>query len=269
MSSSSQTSTVHERYCALKDHLFSGRRSVRPIFLLSFGPMGSGKTSRIEAHLRAHNHDPKNFVFLVLDDIIEQDPTYQAEVKATLARLEGSGKERLSEALQEVYFKYRKDAAVLSEALLSIAVRSKFNVVFETTGSNGSVGWSTYMFRRMSESGYETQLFYPFVRAEELCVRCDARASTTGRWIPHATIKAFALQAMDNFATLAPHSDHVWIVDNNGPNPQAVFEIVDTDDINSGTKEVSICARPEHLDTLGFSPALREYVTSVCEPKTK
>lgn len=228
--------------------------------------MGSGKTSRIEAHLRDNHLDPKNFVFLVLDDIIEGDPGYRAEVSETIRQHKSSGKskEELSAALQGVYFNYRKDASVLSEALLSIAVRSKFNVVFETTGSNGSVGWSTYMFRRMSESGYETQLFYPFVRAEELCARCDERAATTGRWIPHETIKAFAQQAMDNFATLAPHSDHVWIVDNNGPNPQPVFEVIDTDDINSGTKEVSICARPEHIEAIGFSAGLRAYVEAAC-----
>jgi predicted ABC-type ATPase len=260
--------TLHQQYCDLKDRLFSGRRSVRPIFLLSFGPMGSGKTSRIEAHLRANNHDPGNFVFLVLDDIIEADVGYRAEVSEAIAQHAGSPREELSAALQVIYFKYRKDASVISEALLSIAVRSKFNVVFETTGSNASVGWSTYMFRRMSESGYETQLFYPFVRAEELCARCDERAATTGRWIPHETIKAFAQQAMDNFATLAPHSDHVWIVDNNGPNPQPVLEVIDTDDINSGTKEVSICARPEHIESLGFSQGLRAYVESICsKPK--
>ena len=56
---------------------------------------------------------------------------------------------------------------MISEALLSVAVRSKFNVVFETTGSNGSVNWSTYMLRRMSESGYHTQLFYPFVDPDQ------------------------------------------------------------------------------------------------------
>jgi len=100
---------------------------------------------------------------------------------------------------------------VISEALLSIAVRQKYNMVFETTGSNASVKWCSYMLRRMSESGYETQLFYPYVRLETLVQRCDERALASGRYIPHEIIRKFSQEAGENFAVIARHSDQVFV----------------------------------------------------------
>jgi hypothetical protein len=161
---------------------------------------------------------------MFLDAIVESDPDYNAQMKEILQR-QDLDKEKRSEVLQELYFRTRytffffssllaplaeremllfpthalssprKDCAVLSEALLSIAVRSKHNIIFEATGSNASVNWAMYMLRRMAESGYETWVFFPYVKSEELCRRVDKRAETSGRWIPHQTVLDFAMQA--------------------------------------------------------------------------
>jgi len=102
-----QDGHFHDSFTRLKDSMFQDKKSVRPIFLLSFGPMGSGKSTRCSEWITTRGGDPKNYVFLVLDDIVESDNRYQSEVQALRDTYgEHNNSSEITNLLQEIYFRF-------------------------------------------------------------------------------------------------------------------------------------------------------------------
>jgi predicted kinase len=254
----------HQRFTDLKERLLKGRVPVRPIFLLSFGPMGSGKSTRVRELVEDQGLDYGQFVPLMLDTVIESDPDYQAACERVVAEV--SDRVERSEQLQEVYFRFRRDSAVLSEALLSLCVRSRLNLVFESTGSDSSLRWALYMLRRMGEVGYETWIFYPYVIDSLLRERCDARAKRTHRWIPHQVVDECSRMAQANFPILAGHADRVWVVDNNidmNLPYTVIYRAVNTDSIDHGTDQSRCFARTDRTNRLQLQPPMVRFLKSM------
>jgi predicted ABC-type ATPase len=208
---------IKTKFNNLKNTLFKHAKVNKPIFIIAFGPSGSGKTTILNKLLKHNKYQETDFVNILTDQIIETDEDYIKEVKEEHAKFTNKEitKEKLVDNIQLIYYKYRKIADILAELLIDIAARQKYNIIFETTGSNSAINWILYMINSFKERGYEIWIYYPYVLSNEIFVRSDKRAEKSYRYIPHILLQKYISEAQKNFIKLYDKVDKVWIIDNN------------------------------------------------------
>jgi predicted ABC-type ATPase len=182
-------------------------RSVKPIFVVSYGPSGSGKSvvsSQLFAHLRV---DEDNVVRVLVDDII------------TDLGLPTDGNN-----YRESRDRYADTVRV---EIITASLLQKKNVLVEVTGNNTDNIEQWIASAR--DNGFKTVIFYPFVHDPTLLNRIKARevasdmenankggTSEVTRRVDRNKVHEHTVNAPKNFAKLIKllHFNEYYLIDN-------------------------------------------------------
>jgi len=193
----------------IADALFDGKSAPLPVFLVTFGPPGSGKSAIVQAVLDARGMAPDATVEVLVDSIVERMPGYRADMAAAAATSDPVA------AAERVYFRYRHAGGdAISENVLERALLGRYHVVWETTGN--SIDWTVRTIERAKRANYHIVLVYPYVGEAALAERVRARARTVGRTVAPKRISQNVAHAQRNFEVLVPLVDEAIVYDNAG-----------------------------------------------------
>lgn len=187
---------------------FEGKRARHPIFYIKYGPPSSGKGSIMLNVLKRDNLNDNSLITIDVDKIIESNPLYIEKRDNFINTDNFTGKESL-------YFKYRREADIISTQMLNKAILDHFDVAWETTGT--TVAWTIQEIKRIKKKGYDVTVVYPLVPVESLITRSKEREKKTGQTPASADqIRESAKRAIINIKTLIDHVDNIYIYDNSG-----------------------------------------------------
>ncbi len=191
-------------------------KPVKPIYILSYGPPASGKSSLIEQFIPMirPGMEFNQFVEISIDKIVESIPKYSLhvnELKGKYDKKELSFKEFTSMSTS-LYFQYRKDADELSSLYLMNSLHNKYNIVVETTGRTKQ--WSLKLIKDAIHHGYDVYIVYPYVSIENLISRSKHRAEQHGRLPDPKLIVEIAQAAAENLPYLLPFVEGAYVVNN-------------------------------------------------------
>lgn len=199
----------------LEDSFFKDKKPSPPIFIITYGPPGSGKTDIVKNLTQRFGIPTNRLVNVLVDDIVEKIPGYMEEMKST-ANLDLPGHE-IQQELTKVYFKYRRSTGdFMSESVLNRAFVGKYHVVWETTGDN--IDWALKTIQLARQQGYMVFLVYPFVSEKQLLKRVAKRAKTSDnpRKPDAGRVKKNIITAQKNFITISKYVDKSFVYDNDG-----------------------------------------------------
>lgn len=200
----------------IEDSFFEGKRPSPPLFIVTYGPPGSGKSELVRDLLARFNISERRVVSVLVDDVVERLPGYLDEVRAVASDASLSDADRQKE-LTSVYFKYRRSAGdVLSDAVLHRAFVGRYNIVWETTGDN--VDWAVKTVLEAKAQGYAVVMVYPYVSEANLLRRVDARARSgdNPRRPDEKRVRDNVVNAQRNLARMSTVVDRVFVYDNDG-----------------------------------------------------
>eukprot|EP00033_Pygsuia_biforma_P002226 GCRY01002466.1.p1 GENE.GCRY01002466.1~~GCRY01002466.1.p1 ORF type:complete len:278 (-),score=28.55 GCRY01002466.1:470-1303(-) len=222
------TNRFARRLQQLKEKWFKDKVGVRPTFVLCWGPPGSGKSYTVRKHLTSLGYDPDNFVPIIMDDIIQADDYYRQKVAEIqdYAQAHDEPEDQTTEKLEELFDHALESANTIAELMLEVAARQKFNIIFESTGSDRAVNWAIYMIKHCAEMGYATWMYYPWCSPAIVKQRMSKRRRTLRRMVLANRIDSMCQEAEKNFQHIAPYADSVWIVDNDHEDKQDVRVIL-------------------------------------------
>ena len=153
-----------------------------PVFIISYGPPASGKSSVLKVLERSVDKDinEKNTVEVNVDQVFQgysKDDIVGKNFKKYRKLIEDNEIYKIGEKKiykQRLYTYYRWVADQISDGILNQALAGRHNVIWETTGQ--SVYWTQRELNRIRSYGYQTIVVYPLVKSQELLVRAKKRA---------------------------------------------------------------------------------------------
>jgi len=207
---------------------FSSVVATPPILLISFGPPASGKgfiTALLKDELGMTAFNTSD---AIVDNIIEQNPEYQNDMKHCIAEFRRLLPEHksgnafppellaLMKKCESYYWKYRDAANFRNDQIIKDAQKAGRNIVFETTGVN--IGWLIEkggLIDQVRELKYRVILMFPLADINTIMGRLFSRALKIGRLPdPECVIKSTAA-IHANFPKLVRIVDVVYVYDNN------------------------------------------------------
>mmetsp|Transcript_16111 Transcript_16111/g.28969 ORF Transcript_16111/g.28969 Transcript_16111/m.28969 type:complete len:283 (-) Transcript_16111:657-1505(-) len=139
--------------------MFFNKERQKPIFLITYGPPGSGKSWILDRVAKNYNYDIEaNFVKVLQDDMMKSIGAYNQEMddlNKTRSQYLAGNNELSSEYFDkanDVYWKYRNMINQMKKMLLDVAYRQELNIVYETTGSKRDDNPSSTLFNIMKEA---------------------------------------------------------------------------------------------------------------------
>src|SRR6185437_7619207 len=186
-----------------------------PIFVLNFGPPGSGKSTLFsKVRDRLLGIDESQFVNLNIDTIIEDTAIFKNRAKQWIAQQESASESKKSTLdMNQVYLDMRSQFGnIVFDNLMKYAFQSRLNNSYETTAS--SVSWLMTVLTQALRAGYLLVLVWPVVDEQELVTRVHNRALETGRVVPKEYVHKSVANASKAFEQLLPMFDHVYLFDN-------------------------------------------------------
>ena len=243
-------------------NVFAGKKSVKPVAIITYGVTGSGKGNCLSSYL--HNHGSENhntyekdsFVEINIDNLVESLDDYRTLVKKSRNNLEKT----------DAYFECRKQVDSLSSLLFQKAIAEKMNVIYETTGNN--VDWLRGDLVKLRESGYVIVVVYPFVTWTVLNKRLDQREKNSERKIDRKNLAIGFKNAMDNFTKVLPFVDFAYIYNNNIDGAKYMEPIFEYDGTITHNKKnfVFSCAAklPQVSDDGELAEHVKNFLKKIC-----
>lgn len=189
------------------EHAFKGVQPVeRPVFLLKYGPPGSGKSTCMDAFLQTASEygDVKG-----LDSIVE------ADVDQVVSKLDTKQQLLQKPYDPQVYEKLRKEANPIVDLIVQRAIATKRNLALEMTGGQLDPIWlKRSLVEPLRQKGYVLIVVYPLVPPSTLIERATLRAETIGRRPDDLLIQQIVYAASAHLGQLLPLFDHVIVYDN-------------------------------------------------------
>lgn len=263
----------------VEESFFEGKIPSPPIFIITYGPPGSGKTDIVNDICKKFGITKNRLVNVLVDEVVEKLPGYLNEMKAVAADKGLSDDEKQAE-LTKVYFKYRRENGdYLSENILHRAFVGKYNVVWETTGD--SIDWALKTIQDARQEGYMILLVYPYVSEEKLLDRVKKRAQSGSnpRKPDSERVKKNILSAQRNFKKLSKYVDAAFVYDNNGT-PQELGLFFEMEKTYRGwcSREDKNCKRGIVTNAKcdikriksnrrEFEPSFGSYIDGLCDQK--
>lgn len=186
---------------------FVGKTPVKPTFIISYGPPGSGKSTVVKnLYEKAERRIREDEVVDVdVDQIVTAIPGYKEEL-ADLG--EGDRKEK-----SELYRRAREGADTISSKLLDEALLRRYSVRWETTG--GQIQWTAHEIDRIKRKGYRIWIVYPVVEPGELEDRINNREKETGQTaMDPKVLTDVIMKSQENLHHLFGLVDRVIVYDN-------------------------------------------------------
>ena len=224
---------------------FRGKQPLVPVFLIAYGPPGSGKSSVVQWLF----DDPERRVRA--DEVIDID------IDAIVALFPGYQRRRAEarshEAREQLYWEMRRRADPISDSILAEALLGRYSVRWETTGQ--SVAWTAREVDRVTGNGYQVWLVYPLVEKGDLAQRIERRQATQQG---ARNVGQIIDRARENLPAILPMIDRLIMIDNSGPvdSQRILFEItrVYSGDGSKGTlgivEKCTRCLPGEHAHKL-------------------
>ncbi len=217
-------STPYNSLIDVTNSFFKDKQPVRPYFIITYGPPGSGKSSVLDSVLKDLGILRKNVVEVLVDEVIQRSPRYLDDVAAIVTQhAESMERER---SLTAAYFKYRYSSAdAIADGILYRAFIERYDVIWETTGND--VSWILKTINEARREGYAIVVVYPFVTLGQLLSRVMSRASSNPvnpRLPDTAYITANFHNAQRNFETIVGASDMALVYQNETPSPSLVLK---------------------------------------------
>jgi len=204
--------------------MFFNKEPQKPVFLITYGPPGSGKSYTLSKVARQYHYDLEhNFVKILLDDMIKSMSDYNEEMSTLNASRtiymdqDGNLNQTYYNLAEEVYFKYRAMVNQMKGMMLEVAYRQKLNIVYETTGMKGKDHPEATIFQHMDEArarGYKIIVVYPHVEIALLNSRLASRNKKQKRVVNPRYIPHFIEKAQVNFLEYLNYADTMYIFDN-------------------------------------------------------
>ncbi|GAB5360772.1 hypothetical protein AAMO2058_000656300 [Amorphochlora amoebiformis] len=205
--------------------MFFNKERQRPIFLITYGPPGSGKSWILNKVARQYNYDLEtNFVQILQDDMIKSIGEYQEAMdmlsteRPDYTDKDGNLDEKFYKKADQIYWKYRNMVIQMKKMLLDVAYRQELNIVYETTGSKRASNPSQSLFNHMREArqrGYKIIIVYPYVANHTLMARLDDRNKKQNRVLDPRLAKSFVKKAQSNWYHYLTFADYAYVYDNN------------------------------------------------------
>ena len=213
--------------------MFRNKKQQRPVFLVIYGPPGSGKTHIREKVAEQYHYNLKNnFLDILQDDMVKEIPDYRDDMrilndKRDLYKTPSGGlNDTYYNMSEKVYKKYRNVIKQMKGIFIDNAFRQRLNIAYETTGKkrrrqSGATlfDYTVTLFDYMSEAkalGYEIVLIYPYVTRENLLSRLEKRNRIQQRVVKPSKLQGeFIPNAKLNFMYYAKFADRAYIFDNN------------------------------------------------------
>lgn len=177
-------------------------KGVAPTAIISMGGPASGKSTLLERF-----GDDSDYVRIDPDKIKSELPEYQ----------EAKG-QHMRAAAEMVHM----ESTVIANDLLTKTLKSKKNLMFDTTGADTTRLLN--QIQKLRSAGYRIALVMPHVDRGEMLHRAKTRAETSGRWVPEAAIHDVHAKVVNGFGVIAQHVDTAYLYDNTGDVPQAIYE---------------------------------------------
>lgn len=205
----------------LVEKFFENKVIPHTYFIITYGPPASGKSTIVDTILNKLGIQELNTIKVLIDDIVEQLPGYQEELKNSIPQLKN--KKEKSEKTSEIYFKWRSsEGDLLSDYILSKSISEKYHIIYETTGIK--LDWTLKVINQVRKNGYKVILVYPLVNTDELLKRAEKRveqSKTFPRMPSPEQIKSDAVMAQKNFSKITKYVDASYIYTCN-PNSCAI-----------------------------------------------
>lgn len=159
-----------------------------PVFIIMFGPPGSGKSSSLEMYLKQYlpHLKPSDIPQYNVDDFVYDNPQYKEEAAQLKVRDEDS--------LRTLFGKYKANAHKRFRHTVLAALKARSHVAIDVAGRN--VDWFSMYVDVVNSEKYDVHIVYPFVNnVKELMTRIAKRFETKGQTpLPKHLVK----QAMEN-----------------------------------------------------------------------
>ncbi len=207
----------------LMHQLFEGKEPQKPLFLVLYGPPGSGKTLIVTKLLQIMRWQLHNYAEIIVDKMLRRITGYRRLMSALRLNRASLSEEEYIARAQNIYAGYRPVIKYFSAMLLDIALRQRLNILFETTGTDEAQ--VTDIVTNAHGLGYQIQIVYPYVRLDELIKRVRKRNERIGRAIPLPLVTHMANTTITRFVRLLKYADSAYLYDNNQPFEAPLLEL--------------------------------------------
>jgi len=211
-----------------------------PLFILKYGPPGSGKSNIINDIIKNKNLILSKFVDLNIDNEVYKIPEYQEVAEKCKLKYHNLAiklstfmndnnltsdqklayKEDYDNEMDNVnkectnnYVTHRKSADILLDHKLDIAQKSRDHIIFETTGDN--IKWyKEKLFPKLKILGYRIILVYPLINKETAIERINKRTLLEGRPVTDENLNRIFINSPNNLSEIVPFVDELLFYDN-------------------------------------------------------
>ena len=177
----------------------------KPFFIVTLGPTGSGKSTLLEKTIKYKNLglNPKKFISVSIDDLVERSPIYKKAVKNIIKQNEcwdsntnnittsdscnlKNPSPELFEAFEKTYWDARmiqcnksesKGCDAINDDKLGEAIRNNDNIIVETTGRTLPLWHVEQILDNAENIDYNIIFIYSLVNFDELMKRNKSRAA--------------------------------------------------------------------------------------------
>lgn len=213
--------------------------SIRPLFIISYGPPASGKSPTgnpfqitmecIGHHMNKPTNNQKD------DDYCLENNILPVNVDNIIKMFKERVKDFVVDCktLESDYVQMRSFADSFSDTLLNYGLNMRYNILWETTGSNYE--WIMKEIFRIRNMGYRVVIYYPLVSLKNLIQRAESRQNATGQiGAPQERITQVQKLAAKNMERIILNKiktgsgpDDVFIYDNNGSrnDTKSIFQL--------------------------------------------
>lgn len=260
---------------AIVKSFVDNKPSIRPVFMITYGPPASGKSSALNLVCEDLGVDPKSVVGVLIDDVVERTPGYLETSREVWDRYQDKDDPQLTKELGDVYFDYRKTFGILGETVLNTAIARRNNIAWETTGAN--IDWTVKTINEAKLQGYLVVLIYPFVFLDDLKKRAVLRSNREHpRRPPESFINMSFENAQNNFKKVLNKVDSAYVYDNtvSGGKMRPMVSVVKeyrgweekTDKMyKSGVAWKNTCVNESLSRTnVQFTPKFRDVINNLC-----
>lgn len=199
----------------LWSELFHDKMRQRPIFLVTLGPPGSGKTNIVTKLMRNRVWKLENFAEFIQDNMLSKIKPYKKSMALLQSKRSVMQSEEFMSASQAIYAKYRPIIRHMRKMLLDIALREGLNIVFETTGGGKSVDDMLVVLAAAREKGYYVEVVYPYVHSDVLHSRVEKRNKKLVRTVPLDEMHHIETKSLANIMRFVAVANALTVFDNN------------------------------------------------------